>query len=193
MALYPSYSSIPYNSMSITPFSKTLITPFEDEGSRKAKRKWLFPKRKIRLGYKLLSKANARTLKLFFRDRDGQYESFNWFHHQTNTYELEFIGTGDGTTTNFNLPGKTISAYTVYADGVEQTEVTNYSITAGAGTDGADKISFVAAPEAGAYLSLDFTGYLKVHCRFGSDDMQVTLRHREFEDLNVELVGERNE
>lgn len=193
MALYPSYSSIPYDSMSMTPVHKTLITIFEKEGQRKAKRKWLFPKRKIELTYRLLTKANARTLWLFFNDRNGQYESFNFFHHQTNTYEGELIGIGDGTTTSFNIPGKTISAYDIYIDGVEKTEVTHYSITADAGTDGADKLDFVSAPEAGAYISTDFTGYLKVHCRFGSDELQSLLRHRDFEDISVELVGENNE
>ena len=193
MALYPEYSSIPYNGMSITPVHKTLITSFDNEGSRRAKRKWLFPKRKIELTYTHLTKANARTLWLFFNDRNGQYESFNWFHHQTNTYVGESIGMGDGTTTNFNIPGKTISDYDIYIDGVEKTEVTHYSITALGGTDGADKIDFVAAPEAGAYISLDFTGYLKVHCRFGSDELQTLLMHREFEAISVELLGENNE
>jgi hypothetical protein len=193
MSLYPVYSSIPYNECSITIRTKTITSQFDFEGEERRKRKNLFPKRDIALTYNYITKANALTIKQFFRDRDGAYEDFNWLHHQINTYENEYMGVGDGSTVTWNLPGKTVSSWTVYKDQAALINTTDYTITQDAGADGAASIEFVVAPAAGALLAIDFTGYLKVHCRFANDDLENTLRVRERENLSIQLRGLLNE
>jgi hypothetical protein len=45
----------------------------------------------------------------------------------------------------------------------------DYKITKDGGADGADKIIFAAAPAPGDRITYDFTGNLKVRCRFEED------------------------
>ena len=158
MALYPSYTSIKYQSAKISDLSKTMRTGFDGLGTESAKRKWLYLKRNITLVYPHLSKTDARTIWTFYRARSGSYEKFSWFDHQLNVFVNEYVGVGDGSTTAFNLPCNSISSYTIYKDSVAQTETTHYTIDLGGGADGADEVNFVAAPASGDHITADFSG-----------------------------------
>jgi len=171
MAKFPEVSSIaPDEPEKLQLQWKTLISQFDDLGEEKRKQKWLYPRRNITLQYTGHSKADGRTLWQFYLDRKGSHEAFNWFSGISNTYAGEYVGSGDGATVIFNLPAKNSSAYTVYKNGVEQSGGgVDYTFAAGAGADGADKITFAAAPDAGDRITYDFTGNLKVYCRFAED------------------------
>jgi len=171
MAKFPELSSIaPEEPEKLQLRWKTLISAFDDLGEEKRKQKWLYPRRNIPLEYKGHSKADGRILWQFYLSREGSYEAFNYFTGFSNTYVGEYVGTGDAATTIFNLPAKTSSAYTVYKNAVAQSGGgVDYTFAGGGGADGADKITFVAAPAAGDRITYDFTGTLKVRCRFAED------------------------
>ena len=190
MAAFPDISSVPaINPLATGIQYKTLISRFDDLGTEQRKQKWLYPRRVVTLKYKALSKSEARTLWQFYLERKGSYEAFNWFHPFSDTYEGEYVGTGDGSTTVFNLPSKQASSYTLYVDGVAQTEDTNYTFTSQGGADGADKIEFTAAPSSGQRITWDFTGYLKVRCRFAEDFFSFETFYDTLVNTGVKLQG----
>jgi len=191
MAKFPELSSISYtNPEAVGIRFKTLISNFDDLGEEQRKQKWLYPKRTVPLTYRRKSKADARTLWQFYLSRKGAYEAFNFFLNQANTYQGEYVGTGDGSTTVFNLPAKNSSDYTVYKNGVAQEGGgTDYTFAAGAGTDGADKITFVAAPASGDRITYDFTGNLKIRCRFAEDYQDYETFYGRLVNMGIELEG----
>jgi len=170
---------------------RTLKTAFGQAGEPQASQKWLFPKRDIGpLKYPNITKANARTLWQFFQARAGAYELFSWFDAYADDYVGEYVGTGDGSTVLFNLPVKSASAYTVYIDGITQTGGgTDYTFNSGAGSDGEDSITFVSAPSAGERITADFTGILKVRCRFKKDDIKYETFYNILTKMGLELEG----
>ena len=155
---------------------KTLISSFDDKGAEQRKQKWLYPKRDFTLSYVNISKVNAATLWAFYIARGGSYGGFNFFLPEPATgYPArvgEYIGTGDGSTTVFNLPSKAAASVTVYLDAAEiDAGGVDYTFGSEGGTDGADKITMETAPAIGEVLTMDFTGVLKIRCRFKDDNM----------------------
>jgi hypothetical protein len=199
MAKFPELSEI----VQIEPVNiqiqfKTLVSQFDDLGEKKRKQKWLYPKRHPTIIYKGITKANGRTLWQFYLSRKGSYEAFNYFvgtnSYASNTYEGEYVGTGDGSTTVFNLPAKNSSSYKVYKDGVEQTGGgVDYTFAAGTGADGADKITFTAAPASGTRITYDFTGTLKIRCTFAEDMLDFETFYDRLVNMGIQLEGELNE
>lgn len=149
---------------------RTLGSEYES-GQEVTKQKRLFPKRSFPLKYSNITPENARILWQFFMGRKGKHLPFNFFHPFESTYLGEYVNTTDGATTIYNLPSKLASGYTVYVGGVVKTAGVDYTFAATGGEDGADKITFAAAPAAGQYITIDFTGRLKVRCKFGEDLM----------------------
>jgi hypothetical protein len=199
MSQFPAITSVPFvNPIQEKVNFKTLIANYDDSGEEQRKAKVLFPKRDIHLSFKHISKGEAATLYQFYIDRKGSYGKFAFFYPATvqNTpfsYVEEYVGTGDGTTTIFSLPGKSISNYIVYVDSVAQEETTDYTITPLGGPDGEDKITFVAAPDSGDYITIDFTGYLKIICRFKVDNMNFKTFFDRLVTTGLELKGLLND
>jgi hypothetical protein len=164
---YPTSTAVPF----VEPVKqeikwKTLITPF-DQGEENRRQKWLFPKRDLTLKYNYLTKAQMNILWAYYLSMKGAYTAFNFFLPYSDTYVKEYVGTGDASTTVFNLPAKTSSSYTLYVDDVAKTAGgVDWTFASAGGTDGADKATFNSAPAAGAYITFSFTGFLKVRCRF---------------------------
>lgn len=177
MAKFPEMSDAPYAiPLKIEIEHKTLISNFDDLGAESRKQKWLYPKRNIYLAFNHITKAQAQTLWQFYLARLGSYEAFNFFiptmQDNPNSYDGEYVGTGDGATVIFNLPSRTSSARTLYVDSVAQTDGgTDYTFSGLGGADGADKVTFTAAPASGTRVTLDFTGFLKIRCRFADDNL----------------------
>lgn len=181
MAKYPEWSDVEWDfPLNIEFETKTLISSFDGMGREKRRRKLLYPKRNITVNYsnRFLTRAQVRTLWQFYLDRGGPYEAFSFFvsgpdatvaQSGLNTYEGEYIGVGDGFTTDFDLPGRSIQNETLYVDGVAWNPVTDYNISGEAGADGCDKVGLNQAPSAGAVLTIDFEGVLRVRCRFEGD------------------------
>lgn len=178
MALYPTLSQVPYSSPRMLSYEyKTLISTFDDMGREQRKKKSLYHKHIVELNYKNISKAKARILFQFFINRKGSYESFHWIDDYSEQYVREYFGTGDASTTTYDLPGKNISGYDVFGDSIEYDEapdatgVGDYYIVKNGGSDGGDQAIFFTAPPNGKRLTIDFTGQLKIKCRFQDDMM----------------------
>lgn len=193
MAKFPDNSTIGM----LEPLSESIefrtgVSPFE-EGEEKRRQKWLYPKRHPVIRYQSISKTNARTVWQFFLDRKGAYEGFNFFNPLTNTYLREYVGTGDGSQTVWNLPSKGAASYTLYLGVLPQTPTTDYTFSSGGGEDGCDKVTMVVAPNAGDVLTWDFTGYLKVRCRFAEDILDFETFYDRLINMGIKTKGLLNE
>ena len=188
MAEFPLMSKAVYPLVEQIQF-KTLKTRFDDLGEETRKKKWLYPRRRISLAFKGLSLADAKTLWAFYIARGGSFEAFNWFHPFSNTYVGEYVGTGDGSTANFNLPSKDASSRKLYIDSDEQTEGVNWTFTAEGGADGADLCELTTAAASGQRITFDFTGYLKIHCRFDEDYADFRIFVRTLTESGLKLQG----
>ena len=187
MAAFPTLSRFSY----IIPLEmnlvsgKTLISSFDEYGEEKRRKKQTFVKRDLALVFENLLEDDIRLLWRFHVARHGSYEAFNIFLDtnfgawiSTDSYIDEYVGVGNDSTVLFNLPAKSSSDYKVYvqnpgeSSAVEKTGGgVDYTFSALGGTDGADEITFTTAPEAGAIVTYDFTGTLKIRSRFKEDEM----------------------
>lgn len=190
MAAYPDYTEVPRHE----PYQeeihyKTLISSFDDQGEEQRKQKWLYPRRVINVQHRYVTKAQGRTIWEFYKARGGAYEAFNFFVDEATAYTAEYVGTGDGSATSFNLPCKDISSRTVYING----SPVGATIATAAGADGADLIRFGTAPSAGDRITISFTGRLKVHCRFAEDNLSFETLYNRMVNSGVKLQGLLNE
>lgn len=69
----------------------------------------------------------------------------------------------------------------------------DYIITHNGGADGADLITFAAAPSSGAIITMDFTGYLKVVSRFAMDNLGYENFKNFFINTGMPIKGQLNE
>jgi hypothetical protein len=194
MAVFPTPTLID-NPFTMEMEFKTLFSPFEDVGQESRKQKWLYPRRNITIKASMLTVAQGQTLWEFYQARGGSYEAFNFFDDQVLSYTQEYVGSGDGSTVIFNLPcGSASGTSKVYVDGVEQTGGgTDYTWYKAGGTDGADKITFTAAPSEGKRITFSFIGYLKVHCRFQDDNLSWDTLASRIVSTGIKLKGLLNE
>lgn len=139
-----------------------------ESGVEQRRQKWTFPKFDVTLTWNVRAAANIQMLYTFYMARKGAYEAFYFYTYDTEKWAGLYVGVGDGTTTIFDLPGKTTSLRTVYINGVS-TESLSY--LTGGGTESADRVQFDTAPAAGEIISCDFTGYMRIKCRFAEDGM----------------------
>ena len=133
MAKLPRNSSIAMD-VSVTNDMRftTIVTAFDDQMREQRKRKSLYPRRNIVVSYTHLSLADARTLWQFYQARDGRFERFFFVLPYSDTYDGEYVTTGDGTEVRWDLPSENITNETVYIAGAE---TASYTITAGAGAE----------------------------------------------------------
>jgi hypothetical protein len=194
MSAFPAVTSIPYdNPISEDIRFKTLISQFDDLGEEKRKQKWLFPKRNITLQYTHLTKIEAVTLWAFYLARNGPFNAFSFFYPWTNSYTTEYVGTGDGSTTVWNLCSAQATVRTLYLDGASQTEGgVDWTFSSEGGADGADLCTFVAAPTDGQRITFTFQGYLKVYCRFADDIASFDSFFDAIVNTGLKLRGELN-
>ena len=156
----------------MTPRYKTLTAELFD-GARIRRQLWDEPLWDI-TGEHVASDANLSTLDGFFRSTaKGMANSFTLTDTKSRAVTDMFCGTGDGVTTAFDIPAKTISAYTIYANAVEKDEGASldYTIDATGGTDGRAECNWVAAPTDTHRLSIDFTGLQSFNVVFASDSL----------------------
>jgi len=168
---------------------KTLMSNFDNLGVERRKRKWLYPKRTVTLQYNNITLSDARSIFQFYIDRSGAYEAFTFFKYETESFEGEYVGTGDGSTVTYDLPCKNSSARILYLNNVVQNNPADYTYSALGGLDGADQITFIAAPTSGHRIILDFTGNLKIRCRFKEDNMSFNTMYNRFRIFGVQLQG----
>ena len=161
---YPLHTEIEYN---------TLISNF-DGGKEQRRQKLLYSRYNVEIRYNAISKTEAQTLWNFYVARAGAYESFYVYDlalllQHSFAHTGQYVGTGDGSTTIFDIPGRSTSSRTVYLDNVEQTSGITY--LTGGGASSADRIQFSAAPTSGEIITVDFAGHLRMKVRFAEDKL----------------------
>ncbi len=208
MAKYPEFSDVQFDfPLNVEFETRTLVSSFDGLGKEKRRRKFNFARRNLTISYtdRFLTRAQMRTLWQFYLDRGGMYEAFSVFitgpaatvaAAGVNTYEGEYVGVGDGTTKGFDLPSRYASAITMYyTSGGSTLEYSpgQYDFSGEAGADGCDRAGFDIAPVEGSVLSMDFTGQLKVRCRFMDDRMSYQDFYNIVGRTGVELKGLLND
>lgn len=193
MAKYPTNSEVPRrNPEAVTIRQKTLTSQFDDNGREKRRRKWLYPKRDVSVVHEGLTKAQIATLYDFYMARSGSYEAFSFFLTLSNTYTGEYVGTGDGSTTGFDLPGNETGGWLIYHNAI-LVESLNYTIYEGGGADGADRIVFTVAPNSGVAITATFTGKLRIRGRFLEDNMTYETFYDRIVNTGLQIRGLLND
>ena len=137
-----------------------------------------YPRWEFNLSFSILRTSTGfsemQTLAGFFEQQLGQMTAFNYSDPSDNSVTAQAFGTGNGSTTAFQLV-RTLGGFvepiqnlngnpSIYINGVLQTLTTNYSI----GPTGL--VTFVTAPAAST--SLTWTGNFYYLCRFMEDVLE---------------------
>ena len=187
MATFPEIPA-PIN-MTVSPIFKTVVVDL-GSGDEERKIRQQFPKFDVILEYLKMSDADMETLWQFYIARKGAGSSFYVYDQFVSIEHTSiYLGTGDSATTLYDLPGRTTSGLTIYFNGVFQGSGWN-KLTGGGDSD-SDRIQFDSAPSAGVIISADFTGYLRVKCRFMNDNMDRLTFHRVVHGIGLQLKGLR--
>ena len=154
--------------LGLTPLWKTLVSDFENGGEQR-RQLWLYPKYDISLQYDVLTLANIDLLWAFYMARKGAYEAFYFYDLYMSSHIGAYVATGNGTTDIFDIPGASTSSITLYVNG--SVVSSGFSYLPGGGDGNADRIDFTTAPALGAIITVSFTGYLRIKCRFAEDKL----------------------
>lgn len=185
MKVFPE-TPIPNFPFRMTPEWSTLTSTFEN-GNEQRRSKWARPKYNITLNYTALKEADSQLLWEFYMSVKGAYEAFLFFDFYVYSHVDHYVGTGDGSTTIFDIPGKSTSSQTLYINGNVIT--TGFSYLVGGGDGDADRVSFTTAPAVGQTISIDFTGFLRVKCRFLNDKLSRENFIHILMEYGIELKG----
>lgn len=172
MATWPESSPKPNYPLIITPRFRVLASDL-DAGNEQRRLKQEFPKFDVRVTYDgFLTKAEMDVLWNFYLARKGGYEAFYIYdmadvlNVTSTSYTDLYVGTGDGSTATFDIPGRSTSSQTLYIDGVEDETA---AFLTGGGDSSSDRVTPTSAPAAGEVISVDFTGIMRYRVRFGLD------------------------
>lgn len=152
----------------LTPIWKTLVSDYES-GNEQRRQKWLYAKYDVSVNYGALELSDVKTLWEFYMARKGAFESFYYVDVFVMDHVGLYIETCNGTDDTFDLPGLSTSARTLYENGSIVTS--GFSYLTGGGDGSADRVEYTTAPAEGTILTIDFTGYLRVKCRFAEDNL----------------------
>ena len=192
MATFPE-SPKPKYPLIVTPTWKTLIS-IVGTGNEQRKQKALFPKYNVTVRYDVLSSTNAKILYAFYMARKGAFEAFHIYDlallaNIAFNHTDEYCGTGDAAQDIFDIPGRSTSSHTVYADGIEQGDPAEYSVLTGGGAGSSDRVDFVTAPGEGAIITASFTGFLRMRVRFMYDELDRETFTTNLFRYGIELKG----
>ena len=186
MAEYPT-TPRPQYPYDLTVNWKTITSAF-DSGKEQRRQKQTYAKYDVSLTYNQVSASDFQTLWNFYVARKGSYEAFYFYTLATSDWDGLFIGTGNAATVTFDLPGKSTSAVTIYADGAAMTAA-DYTLVTGGGTESSDRVTFDTAPALNTILTCDFTGYMRIRCRFEEDKLSQSAFAMAFYKGSIKLKG----
>ncbi len=125
----------------------------------------------------LYATADRQILEGLFNKMHGRYDTFLYSDPNDNYVTASIFGTGDGTTTKFQL-SRTCGASTHYIYNVDSSTAApilyanGILISSGYSIDSAGLVTFSSAPGAGIVLTVDFHYYFR--CRFDEDSLELT-------------------
>lgn len=171
MATFPE-SKVPSYSLFLTPKWQTLISPMGANGEQRTA-KQLYPQFDVTVNFAVVPDHDeVMVLWDFYQARKGAYEGFYIYDPRLHAsiYPAHtglYIDTADGSTTTFDIPGRSTSSQTIYVDSVEQTS--GITILTGGGSSSSDRVQFTSAPSTGGIITCDFTGIMRIPVRFLHD------------------------
>lgn len=119
------------------------IQAFEVPGLASRRYRW-------RVSWEINSPAEQFSLESHWDENANTW--FPMFEGWTRRWNDLAVGTGNGVTTIFDLPGKAIDSTDLQVK-VAGVPTGGYTFASGAGTDGADRITFAVAPANGAAVT----------------------------------------
>lgn len=164
----------------------TLSSGHEERNSR-----WAHARRRYNAGYGVKSREDVLAVVTFFEERRGRFHAFLWrdgLDFSSNggtgmpTAVDQQIGSGDGTTTTFQLVKRYGAAFDPYDRPITKPDaatvlvaVNGVALTSGAFTvsDMTGVVTLAAAPGAGAVVTAGFL--FDVPVRFDTDRLEVDL------------------
>jgi len=185
MAQYPE-TPIPTLPASIEPEWKTLTSAF-DSGREQRRQKWGYAKYNVTLNYDIISADDMKILWGFYQARKGSTESFYFYDLESIDHDSLYVGQGDGSVTTFDIPGKSTSSQGIYINGTPQGD--GYTILTGGGSESSDRVQFTTAPALGDIVICDFTGFLRIPCRFLEDKMTRGFFTANLRSTGIKLKG----
>lgn len=167
MSVYPTSPMYGYPTV-LTPVWNTLISGFEN-GSEQRRQKWVFAKYDVSVKYPALTLAEAKTLYEFYMARKGALGSFHFYDYYAIDHVGLYVGTGDGVTEIFDIPGSSTSSRVLYENGGVISS--GFAYLTGGGDGSSDRVDYDTAPTLGTIITIDFTGFLRVKVRFALDKL----------------------
>jgi hypothetical protein len=187
MAEYPS-TPRPNYPLVITPVFLTLVSEV-DTGQEQRKSMKTFPTFDVNLQYNRTRIADFQTIWNFYIARKGAFEAFDFYTcPRTEDWEGLYVGVASGSLSTFDIPGKTTSDHTVYNNTVE-VDSGDYTILVGGGRSSSDRIAFDTPPDEGHVITVDFTGYMRIYCRFKEDRLSREMFQLSAVRSGIELKG----
>jgi len=194
MAVLPSTNPYPAYENILQQRFRTIIS-MHDQGNEQRRAKWDFPRYDITLTYNALDSSQVQILWNFYQARQGAYESFFYFAGKAEgvgyNWSSIYVGTADGTSTAFNLPGISITSatgLTIYKN-TSAIDSSHVVLNTTAGANGEDTISLSTTPSPGDVITASFTGYLRCRVRFKEDNMSRSLFEYRLYRTGLELIG----
>jgi hypothetical protein len=169
MALYP---TVAISARTWTQSASVSKTPLRDGSVLRIKQR-AEQLMTVTVKHNLLLAATTAALLAFHRACSGSLTEFTYLDALRRVWNDLYVGTGDGATHAFDLPGVAgiAGSWVVYVAGVLQTVSTDYSVSAGTGTDGRDVLTMVGHVPAGDRISATLDGRRAVFCIFAADDL----------------------
>lgn len=177
MAAYPTSPKFNY-SFGLDETFKSLISEFDGMNEQR-RRLTRFPKRSVSLIYKNKLKSERDTIHDWYSTYHGAYGDssgnlFYFFDQTLRHWKDLYVGRGTGAALTLDLPSKTTTndaTLVIYEADVVQTAGDDYNFVSGGGTEGADRITWIAGhyPAAGALITVDLNGYFRMKARFAED------------------------
>jgi len=168
MSEYPA-SPVPQIPYEITSNWKTIVSAF-DSGKEQRRQKQTYPKYDIGLTYNALVESDFAILWNFYQSMLGSLTAFYFYTIESSDWDGLFIGTGNGDVQILDIPGKSTTNISIYYDG-EEISSDDYTILTGGGSENSDRIAFDTAPLINTIVTCDFTGYMRIRCRFEEDKL----------------------
>jgi uncharacterized protein (TIGR02217 family) len=181
--ILPSLAGLGFDVVRTPVWDTTIQTAINGKETRIAR--MTYPRWKWELTYNVLRSSAAfgelQQLSGFFNARQGMFDTFLYQDADDNAVTGQALGTGDGTTTafqlvrtwgGFNEPMFAVNAIShVYINGTIQSPG-NYSVS-NWGTSTPGILTFNTAPSASAAITVDFSYYFPV--RMSADNVDFTL------------------
>lgn len=182
MEVYPT-TPIPIYPLTITPTWNTAIS----KNGTQRRGRWMYAKYDVTVKYTALDSTGSKILWAFYMARKGALEAFYIIDYDVYDHVGLYLGTGDASTTIFDIPGQSTSSRTLYVNGAET--ATGFAYLSGGGDGSSDRVEFSTAPALGAILTIDFTGYLRIKCRFANDNLDRVNFMTTLMEYGMEMTG----